>query len=246
MMVLLTLIAGLYPTRWSSSWAERRSEPIWVDVLRWLGISVFTMHTILLGSVWLGGLTSLEQAPWVMLSLFSGYLIADLLSGIVHWLSDTYGSRDTPIYGRLYAIPFRDHHIDPEALCREGFVESHGINALSASAMLALAYYLQDFTAPDTRTLFVAGLALSTSVGVLIAGQSHKWAHQDEVPWLVYQCQEHGILANPKAHDLHHDGNHDDHFCIASGWWNEPLARIQFYRHIERLLARTLNIKPSV
>ena len=135
----------------------------------------------------------------IEVSLSSGYALAYLLSGIVRWLSDTYGSRETRIYGRLYAIPFRDHHSDPKSVCREGFVESHGINALSASAMLTLAYYLQDFTAPDTRTLFLAGLALSTSIGVLIAAQSHQWAHQDEVPCFVHPCQGHAIVANPKA-----------------------------------------------
>ena len=244
MMVLITLIARLAPTISESDWLAERKEPLWVDILRWVGMGLFAVHAALLGYAWLRNLQESTLIPWVVASLVLGYATADLLSGIVHWISDTYGSRDAPIYGRLYAIPFRDHHIDPTSLCKENFVESHGINALSASTMLVMAYYLQDFETATTMTMFLAGFALAASIGVLIAGQSHKWAHQAEVPWLVERCQSYGLLAHPHAHALHHSGQHDDHFCIASGWWNEPLARLQFYRRLESLIARLFNITP--
>ena len=56
MMVLITLIARLAPTISESDWLAERKEPLWVDILRWVGMGLFAVHAALLGYAWLRNL----------------------------------------------------------------------------------------------------------------------------------------------------------------------------------------------
>ena len=47
---------------------------------------------------------------WLATGFLVGYLLADLLSGTVHWFCDSFFAPDTPLIGRSIIHPFRDHH----------------------------------------------------------------------------------------------------------------------------------------
>lgn len=49
--------------------------------------------------------------PWMLALLaIAAYLAADLLSGIVRFLADNFGSPETPFIGPGFVLPFRQHH----------------------------------------------------------------------------------------------------------------------------------------
>ena len=50
---------------------------------------------------------------WVTpLAALAGWMAADLFTGLVHWAFDSFGSVRTPVFGRRFVRPFREHHAD--------------------------------------------------------------------------------------------------------------------------------------
>lgn len=59
-----------------------------------------------------------------------GWLLSDASSGVLHFLADNYGHESWPFVGGAFIRPFREHHRDPLAILRHGFLERNGNNAL--------------------------------------------------------------------------------------------------------------------
>src|SRR5688500_8714008 len=89
--------------------------------------------------VHLANATRLSQAWIVGLAALTGYLAADLVSGVVHWTFDTWGNTDTPVLGSSFIGPFREHHRDPMSITRHGFIETNGNSCVAAAPILGFA-----------------------------------------------------------------------------------------------------------
>lgn len=163
---------------------------------------------------WVGGLIAIVVA---------GYVLADFASGFVHFLGDTFFSETTPIVGRAFVHPFREHHVDPKAICRHGFLEVNGNNCLVSLPILAGAFVLA------TGHLFTATLLFSLLFGVFLTNQFHRWAHMDKVPRLIAWLQNARIILHPKHHQRHHTAPYDAYFCITVGWLNPLLEWMRFF-----------------
>jgi ubiquitin-conjugating enzyme E2 variant len=163
------------------------------------------------------GLARLAAAPLeVLLAVPVAWVLADLLSGLLHWACDTFGGAHTPVVGRAFIRPFREHHAHPEEMTRHDFVETHGASCLAALPLLAAACF-----APWP---FVQALLVCTALGALATNQCHKWAHMDEAatPRFVRWLQRRGLVLPREHHRLHHTAPFDTHFCMSCGWLNAP------------------------
>ncbi|MCZ6463626.1 MAG: kua-ubiquitin conjugating enzyme hybrid localization domain protein [Proteobacteria bacterium] len=163
-----------------------------------------------------------------------GYVLADGVSGVVHWAADRFFGPRTPILGPLLVRPFREHHHDPGAMAHHGFLEVSGNSCLVSIPLLGT---LASLPAPASIGLaFLQAILLSLTIGVFGTNLFHKWAHTANVARPVAWLQRHGWILRPEHHAVHHGGDHDRAFCITTGWLNPLLDRWRFFWQLERLL----------
>ena len=172
-------------------------------------------------------------SPWLVLTAaLLGYLAADLISGLVHWAADTWGSTDVPILGPAVLGPFREHHRDPLAITRHDFVETNGNNCLVSLPVLGLAIWIAP-AAQSPGNLFASSFMGWLVLWVLLTNQFHKWAHLPSPPPVIALLQRCHLILPPAHHALHHSRPFTSHYCITTGWLNGPLGWARFFRVLE-------------
>lgn len=166
----------------------------------------------------------------LLLAVIAGYLVADLLSGLVHWFCDRFFEEHTPFIGRLLIYPFREHHRDPLAMTRHGFLELTGNSCLGLAPVLALAWRWP-------LSLWLDALVLSLAAGVVATNLLHKWAHAATVPAPVRWLQCRRLVLPPRAHAAHHRPGYAGAYCVTAGWMNALTDRLRVFDALGHALA---------
>lgn len=176
-----------------------------------------------------------------LFGLGAGFIAADLVSGIVHWIGDTWGTPDSPILGPSLIRPFREHHEDPQAIVRHDFVETNGNNSIGAVILI-----VAGLAVPLDRQVgdLVASTLLSLAAWLFATNQIHKWAHAAERPHVVTWLQDRGWILSPSHHALHHAAPFDRYYCITTGWLNPWLVRLGFFATLERWIGAASGAVP--
>ena len=177
---------------------------------------------------------------WTPLAALGGMVLADFVSGIVHWTADTWGSETIPILGRRFLRPFRVHHVNPDDFLRRNFVDTNGDVCTLVIPLLAGAMLIP-LDSPAGRAAAV--LAVAFCACGMPTNQVHQWAHMPNPPLLVRWAQRFGILLSREQHARHHTAPYVTNYCIATGWCNRPLAAIGFFRVAERVVSRATGLK---
>jgi plasmanylethanolamine desaturase len=175
--------------------------------------------------VGLGGWMSVEvvrtlahHASWgavlpIVVAVALGLSVADLMSGVVHFLFDQYGSPTTRVIGQKFVKPFRDHHDDPAAMTHGDFIAVNSDNLLICLPVVGLTVAFVDLGSHPYVAVFVLALVAA----VAMTNQIHKWAHMGSVPAPVRFAQRHGIILSVRHHAGHHRSPYEKHYCITFG-----------------------------
>lgn len=156
-----------------------------------------------------------------------GLIASDIVSGLVHWAADSWGSFSTPIFGPWLIRSFREHHADPSSITRHGFIETNGANSAGGVVLIVPALFLLDFL--PLASLFLAAFA----IGISMTNQVHKWSHLEKRGPVLRFFQRTGLILSPEHHQGHHSGEYNRHYCITLGIMNHLLDRISFFRVLE-------------
>lgn len=175
--------------------------------------------------------------PLVVLGFAIGFALADLVTGITHWLCDRVFDERAPIFGPLIVKAFREHHTDPLGITRHGFLGVNGNAALAATPVLALAWLLLAPATATSAALFVWAIVVALAIGAVATNQFHAWAHAEHVPPAIAWLQRKHLLLSPRAHAVHHDHGFDRSYCVTTGWWNPLLDRIRLFSRLEARIA---------
>lgn len=173
------------------------------------------------------------------------WVLADFVSGLVHWVGDTYGSEDTPLFGPWLIKPFRQHHLYPRDICTHGLVLAIGNTCTLAVPLHLGVLYLMVTDEEVSNTRAFLSLALNLFLIAMVATNIlHKWAHAEKTNWVISRLQRSRVFLSPAHHHLHHTKPFDSYYCITNGWLNPLLERIRFFRNLEGTLS-AIGIKPN-
>jgi plasmanylethanolamine desaturase len=155
-------------------------------------------------------------------------LLADLVSGLVHWIEDTFWTENSPIVGKWIVTPNSLHHRDGFAFTKCTWWQSSWDLVFAGLLIVAIAWLLHDLS---------WYVVLFTIAGAN-ANQVHKWSHmaQRDVPALVRVLQKYHVLQSPGHHAGHHRGEWNTRFCVITDVLNPLLDRSRFWRALEALL----------
>jgi hypothetical protein len=160
-------------------------------------------------------------------SVVGAILLADFLSGLVHWAEDSYFSPTTPLLGRAIQLNMR-HEADPGALAANPWYISIRSSLACAAVLLAIIW----ISGASRPVWFLAAVA-----GVF-ANQIHKWAHTrpDAVPAPVRALQRVHILQSARHHAVHHRSRSRCRYCVMTEVLNPLLDRVAFWRGLEYIV----------
>jgi hypothetical protein len=174
-------------------------------------------------------------------ALLIGYVVADFMSGLVHFTFDRFFTTSTPVLGTAFVSAFRQHHSDPVDITRHGFIATNGNNSLATVPVLAVLALLPiDETSPWQA--FASSTILWSCVATFATNQFHKWAHEPEVHAVVDWLQRRHVILPKDHHQLHHTFPYASHYCITTGWLNGALVAVGFWSKLEWVLARAFRL----
>jgi ubiquitin-conjugating enzyme E2 variant len=146
-----------------------------------------------------------------------------------------------PVIGKALIRPFREHHVDPEAITRHDFIETNGNNCL-----ISIPVAIMCVAMPHTSTtwVFLASSLGSMIFWVMATNQFHKWSHMDAPPPLIGFLQRVHLILPPDHHRIHHTAPYNKYYCITVGWLNWPLQVVHFFPLAERLITWATGLLP--
>ena len=155
-------------------------------------------------------------------------LIADLLSGLIHWADDTWlAPGKSALLDRFIVTDNIDHHRNPGNIRTASY---WGINRVTIALAAVVTALLLLFHVHAWEAYLVIAL-LSHS------NQVHRWAHSSNNPRIVTFLQRYGILQSAAHHAKHHKNPYASRYCAITEYLNPVLDRIRFWRALENVVA---------
>lgn len=185
---------------------------------------------------------SLAAWHWTcLLAIVLAWIAADFVSGMVHWLADTWGSETMPWLGPRFLTPFRVHHVTPQSFLDCNFMDTNG-----DTAMLGVPFLISMFFIPIDNAIgyWFTVFMVAFCFFAIPTNQIHQWSHMPKPPRWVGFLQRSGLILSSTAHRKHHFGEHAQHYCITTGFCNVFLDRIGYFRTLEHCVTRVTGIQP--
>lgn len=172
----------------------------------------------------------------VAVAALAGYFLADVVSGLVHWVTDTWFHDGSP-FGRWFAIA-REHHTHPEHILSYSFYEHATVGSVPSTFIIGPVAVL---TSLQTPTSIVAAWMLVYLV-IAICGffgtTLHNLGHFHTESRFVRFAQRWHLVLSAGHHDEHHSAGHTVRYCTVNGWANYLLDGLKVWRGLEYVIHR--------
>jgi ubiquitin-conjugating enzyme E2 variant len=210
-------------------------------------LEIGAIGTQLALSGWIAARIWRQTAGWrstvmVAVGVLVGLLLADFISGFVHWMADTYGTTDTPVFGENFVRSFREHHADQLAITRHDFIQTNGDCCIFSVPLMTFILLVVPGGVGRLGPLFWLSSMLALGMATFLTSQIHKCSHQPEPQRWVRVLQRMRLILSPDHHARHHTPPFVTHYCITFGWLNPLLERVRFFRVAEWVVRHTLGL----
>ena len=171
----------------------------------------------------------------IIIKCFLIVLLIDFITGIFHWLEDSYGTEKTPILGKHIIAPNRLHHKEPRFFVQRPVWRRN--RTTSSVAIIILSYHLFNDSLTWTWALFL---------GAFI-NEIHCWSHRSpkENGTVINFMHCYSLVQTPKHHSRHHRHPNNTCYCTFTNLLNPLLDRIGFFKHLELFIEYALGIKST-
>ena len=161
----------------------------------------------------------------------AAWVVADFLSGVIHWWEDRYGDPAWPFIGEHVIAPNILHHADQMAFTNGDYWHRNWTAILPAAVAAGLAW--------------LAGSPFLSLVLLMMsqANEIHAWAHQ-KCSRPIRGLQLLGFLQSPDQHAEHHRRPFDRNYCTMTDWLNPLLSGSGFWAALERAVSWCTGIAP--
>ncbi|MDQ8190914.1 fatty acid desaturase CarF family protein [Roseibacillus persicicus] len=174
----------------------------------------------------------------IVLQTIGVILAVDFVSGIVHWLEDSYGSKKWPIIGKWIIEPNIRHHFEPRHFTKSNFWKRNAATLVLSGSVLAVISFLGWFHWTWALAALIGG----------VTNEIHCWAHRSprENGKVITFLHKAKILQSPRGHATHHTDPKDRSYCTVTDWLNPLLDGVDFFARIEKFVLKTTGLKRRI
>lgn len=172
---------------------------------------------------------------WFIIKVFLLWLIADFITGIIHWWEDTYGNPAWPVLGKYVVGPNLEHHKNPRSLLQGSYWSRINTSLFTALIVGAILW----FAGIHSWSMIVC--LLFSSQGNEIHAIAHR-TDKENGKFLIF-LQKTGLIQKRKTHGWHHKAPYDTNFCVMTEFVNPILNRINFWMKLEWIILKLFRIK---
>lgn len=179
--------------------------------------------------------STLAAAGAFLLKVLGGLWFADFISGVIHWLEDSYGNPKWPIIGHTIREN-QQHHFTPRSFLK-GTLWTRNREVLAIGAAFLLGFWAFDVLNAFTVSAVIFGV---------MSNEVHASAHRSpqENGRVITALQKTGLLQSHRHHAAHHRKGKDTHFCVLTNHVNPVLERIRFFQTLEAIVTRLTGVRP--
>jgi hypothetical protein len=178
----------------------------------------------------------------LMAALVVGYFLADLASGAVHWVIDTW--LDERTLGRGIAIT-REHHTHPDHVHGYGFLEFASLGSAPSAVVFGSAFAITALCPVSALAYALVVLWFVGSLCLLFGMSFHNLAHRPAGSAIMRLAQRLHLVCPPAHHWVHHR-DHTVHYCVVNGWANYVTDDLHLWRGLERLIGAVTGMVPRL
>lgn len=163
-------------------------------------------------------------------------LVADFITGVIHWWEDTYGDPRWPLIGKEVIEPNIIHHEQPGRLGSQStFIGRNYQTVIPAVIVTFLFYIYYGFYWPFFLVAFLAAFG----------NEVHTWNHRSKNNFIIKFLQDTCIIQTPYHHAVHHKPPYNVRFCTITNIVNPILDNIKFWSMLEWFLRIFLKVSPT-